>query len=101
MTGPFLPRPFPDHHDAFECDSNGHLRGQEVRLLITYVSWPWPRTCLYILAGRKEEGERCTVSDIESTPIKRGKGKAKVPFVCKRFHPYSSMHTPYCGIAAQ
>lgn len=36
MTGPFLPRPSPDHH-AFECDSNGHLRGQDVRLLINYA----------------------------------------------------------------
>lgn len=37
MTGPFLPRSSPDHHDAFECDSPGHLRGQDVRLLISYA----------------------------------------------------------------
>ena len=35
MTRSFLPRPSPDH-DAFECDSPGHLRGQDVRLLISY-----------------------------------------------------------------
>ena len=36
MTDPFLPRPSPspDPHDAFECDSNGHLRGQDVSLVM-------------------------------------------------------------------
>ena len=34
MTDAFLPRPSPDHHDAFECDSNGHLPGQDDSLII-------------------------------------------------------------------
>ena len=34
MTDAFLPRPSPDYYDACECDSNGHLRGQDARPLI-------------------------------------------------------------------
>ncbi len=34
MTDAFLPRPSPDHHVAFECDSNGHLPGQDDSLII-------------------------------------------------------------------
>ena len=37
MTGPFLPRPSPDHDDTSECDSNGHLRGQDGHLLINHA----------------------------------------------------------------
>ena len=37
MTGPFLPRPSPDHRDAFECDMHGHLRGQNVRPLLNHA----------------------------------------------------------------
>ena len=33
MTAPFLPRPSPEHHVAFERDSNDHLRGKHVRVL--------------------------------------------------------------------
>lgn len=36
MTGSFLPRPSPDR-DAFECDANGHLRGQHVRSLLNHA----------------------------------------------------------------
>ena len=34
MTDPFLPRPSPNPHDVFECDSNSHLRGQ--RVMVNY-----------------------------------------------------------------
>ena len=34
MTDPFLPRPSPNSHDVFECDSNSHLRGQ--RVMVNY-----------------------------------------------------------------
>lgn len=37
MTSSFLPRPSPDHRDAFECDASGHLLGQNVHPLLNHA----------------------------------------------------------------
>lgn len=66
MTNPFLPRPSPDHHDPFECDSDGHLRGQDVRLLIHHADQ----------GGRSREG-----SAYISTQGAKEKGQQSGPLI--------------------
>lgn len=53
MTGPFLPRPSPD---AFECDSNGHLRGQHVRLRSMRIRKAMAGKAVPIYPGRAQGG---------------------------------------------
>lgn len=93
MTGPFFTRPPPDHLYCNECDSDGHLRRQDVNLL-TKSDPGLERDGgegfnIYApMEARKGKGENRSVSNIKSKPIipiipLRGKIKGNLPETCK------------------
>ena len=90
MTGPFSPRPSPDHYDAFECDSNAHPCRQHVRPLIRYVDqeghgWEGHDYIFKQDAGKRGKNSEVLLSNQPLSNLRAANARPKSPSHVSRF----------------